>query len=206
MSECNAIHDSLVLPTLVGPYAKLRHITVSDADDLRVIFGDPQVVRYMGMPLLRTDEQVQELLLNISTGIQNKTLFQWGLTRLDSDTLIGTGTLSHIDWINQRAEIGFALASSQWGRGIMRAALPVLIDHAFTSLALHRLEADVDPRNAKSLRLLQFFGFEREGYLRERHLASGERQDTVLLGLLAPAWQRSRQSASASMPRETQAA
>ena len=206
MSRSNAIHDSLVLPTLVGPQTKLRHIASSDAPALRAIFGEPRVVQYMGMPLLRSDEQVQELLLNISTGIRNKTLFQWGLAVPGSDVLIGTCTLSHIDWINQRAEIGFALALSQWSRGIMKATLPILIEHAFNSLSLHRLEADADPRNTRSLRLLQYFGFEQEGYLRERHLAAGERQDTVLLGLLAPAWKRSRSTASLSKPRETEVA
>jgi RimJ/RimL family protein N-acetyltransferase len=196
----------MVLPTLADTSVKLRHIAPSDAPALRAIFGEPRVVQYMGIPLLRSDEQVQELLLNISTGIRNKTLFQWGLTLLDSDVLIGTCTLSHIDWTNQRAEIGFALAASQWGRGIMKATVPILIEHAFTSLVLHRLEADVDPRNTRSLRLLQYFGFEQEGYLRERHLANGERQDTVLLGLLAPAWKRSRPTASLSKPRETEVA
>ena len=179
-----------VLPTLSGSRFKLRHIEPADADALRTIFGDLEVVRYMGIPLLRTDEQVQHLLGKITSGIESKTLFQWGLAPLDSETLIGTCTLSHIDWVNQRAELGFALALSHWGRGIMRETVPVLIEHAFNSMGLHRLEADADPRNAQSLRLLEFFGFEREGYLRERHLVEGERQDTVLLGLLAAAWRR----------------
>ena len=72
----------------------------------------------------------------------------------------------------------------------MRAALPIVIDHAFDDLGLHRLEADADPRNARSLRLLEDLGFTREGYLRERHLIGGERQDSVLFGLLRSDWRR----------------
>jgi [ribosomal protein S5]-alanine N-acetyltransferase len=149
----------------------------------------------MGIPLLRTTSDVDRLLAEIACGCRDKTLFQWGLTSEDSSGLIGTCTLAQIDWSNERAELGFALGSPWWGNGIMRQALPTLIDYAFSILALHRLEADVDPRNERSLRLLKQLSFEREGYLRERHLIAGERQDTILLGLLAPTWQRLRRDA-----------
>jgi RimJ/RimL family protein N-acetyltransferase len=63
-----------------------------------------------------------------------------------------------------------------------------LLDHAFGALCLHRIEADVDPRNTPSLRTLERLGFVREGYLRQRWAVGGERQDSVLLGLLASDW------------------
>jgi RimJ/RimL family protein N-acetyltransferase len=72
----------------------------------------------------------------------------------------------------------------------MSEALRLLVDFAFGSLGLHRLEADVDPRNGPSLRLLERLGFRREGLLRERYHAQGEIQDSVILGLLAPEWQQ----------------
>ena len=70
----------------------------------------------------------------------------------------------------------------------MGEALPLLVRHAFEDLGLNRLEADVDPRNAASLHLLEKLGFRREGYLRQRYLQLGERQDSVLLGFLAEEW------------------
>ena len=59
---------------------------------------------------------------------------------------------------------------------------------AFEELGLHRVEADVDPRNARSLRLLERLGFQQEGLLRERYHVSGEIQDAALLGLLRTDW------------------
>ncbi|MGZ5443472.1 MAG: GNAT family N-acetyltransferase [Thermoanaerobaculia bacterium] len=55
---------------------------------------------------------------------------------------------------------------------------------AFQTLGLHRLEADVDPRNTASIRCLERLGFRREGYARERYHLGGEVQDAVLYGLL----------------------
>jgi ribosomal-protein-alanine N-acetyltransferase len=73
----------------------------------------------------------------------------------------------------------------------MREALAVLIDYAFRSLKLRRLEADVDPANASSLRVLERMGFLREGLLRERWNVGGVIADSVMLGLLAREWRGS---------------
>ncbi|MDO9353805.1 MAG: GNAT family protein, partial [Solirubrobacteraceae bacterium] len=88
----------------------------------------------------------------------------------------------------RRAELGYALARQAWGGGYMHEALQALVAHAFEALQLHRLEADIDPRNAASARSLERLGFVREGLLRERWIVDGEVSDSALYGLLAPEW------------------
>ncbi len=51
-------------------------------------------------------------------------------------------------------------------------------------MGMRRIDADVDPRNAASLRCIERLGFVREGFARERWVVAGEVQDSVLLGLL----------------------
>jgi ribosomal-protein-alanine N-acetyltransferase len=50
------------------------------------------------------------------------------------------------------------------GRGYMKEGLQQVIDLAFTDLGLHRLEANVQPGNERSIRLVESLGFECEGY------------------------------------------
>ena len=59
-----------------------------------------------------------------------------------------------------------------------------VIDFAFNTLNLHRIEADVDTENAGSLALLEKLGFQREGLFRERWFVYGKWQDSVMLGLI----------------------
>jgi [ribosomal protein S5]-alanine N-acetyltransferase len=66
----------------------------------------------------------------------------------------------------------------------MAETLPVLLRFAFEHLGLHRITADVDPRNASSLRAVERLGFRAEGYLRQHYRVNGEICDGVLLGLL----------------------
>ena len=65
----------------------------------------------------------------------------------------------------------------------------MLLDFAFRDLGLRRLEADVDPRNAASIRSLERLAFRREGYLRERWCVGGEVQDAIFYGLLRREWE-----------------
>ena len=53
---------------------------------------------------------------------------------------------------------------------------------------LFRIETDIDPRNAGSIRSVERLGFKLEGHLRERFFVAGEIQDSLIYGLLAPDW------------------
>ena len=61
-----------------------------------------------------------------------------------------------------------------WGHGYATEMLRTAIGFAFDSVGLSRLEADIDPRNAASCRLVERVGFVREGLLRERWRVAGE--------------------------------
>ena len=115
---------------------------------------------------------------------------KWGLALRDTNKLIGTVTLFNLSRSNGRAEIGYAMGSAYWGQGYMNEALKALIVHAFDVLDFRRLEADVDPRNAASIRTLERLGFQREGFLRERWHVGGELQDAFFYGLLKREWQQ----------------
>jgi len=118
----------------------------------------------------------------------SRRLFQWGICLQDSEEVLGTCTLLNLDPAHRRGEVGFALCRSAWGQGIATEALELLIGFSFEALDLHRLEADVDPRNERSLRLLERQGFRREGYPRERWHHLGQIHDAVFLGLIRREW------------------
>jgi len=159
-------------------------LTPVDVPALFEIFGDPLVCRYWSRPPLRGLAEAADLLGEITRCFAERSLFQWGVADVFDDRVIGTCTLSSLSARHRRAEVGFALARAAWGKGYMAEALTALIGFAFETLGLHRLEADVDPRNLPSIRLLEGAGFRREGFLRERYHLNGEIQDALFYGLL----------------------
>ena len=176
------------LPTLDGERIRLRWLTEADIPALFAIFGDREVVRYWGTPALPDEAAAAELLAEIQDNVRTRKGLQWGIALRSDDTVIGTCTLYRPDLTHGRSEIGFALARAHWGMGFATDAIRLVITHAFEALQFRRIEADVDPRNAASLRALEGLGFVREGYLRERYNVNGEVQDSVYLGLLRSDW------------------
>lgn len=177
------------LPTLEASHVRLRWLTEADVPALFTIFGDPEVTRYWGFAVLRDLAAAAALLEDIRRGFRARTLFQWGV-EASGGPLVGTCTLSQLDSANRRAELGFALGRAFWGRGYMSTALPELIAFAFGELGLHRVFADIDPRNARSIKALGRLGFRQEGVLRQHYLVQGEPQDAVVYGLLRSEWTR----------------
>ncbi len=173
------------LPTLKGERVSLRQMEAEDALAVFALFGDPEVTAWMGIETRRDEAHAGTLIDEIQDLTRKGTLFQWGTTKNDDGRVIGTVTLASIDGRNRRAEIGFAMASAHQGRGYATEAARLAVAYAFGEMGLHRLEADVDPRNAPSLAVLERLGFEREGYMRDRWLIDEQWQDTVFFGLLA---------------------
>jgi [ribosomal protein S5]-alanine N-acetyltransferase len=100
------------------------------------------------------------------------------------------------------AHIGYWLDSRVAGRGIMPTAVALAVDHCFLVLRLHRIEVNIRPENAASLRVVEKLGFRDEG-LRRRYLhIAGEWRDhrsfaltaEELPGGLLAHWRTSRKS------------
>lgn len=183
------------LPTLTGTRVRLRWLEDRDVGALFEVFSDPEVMRYWSSTPYESEADAAKLLVRVRRSFAEKTGLQWGIARLEDDRVIGTCSLWHLDASNARGDVGFALGRAHWRRGLMSDVLPMLVGFAFDQLSLRRLEADVDPRNAASIRALERHGFSREGLLRERWCVGGEVQDSLVLGLLRREWEARRSEA-----------
>ena len=183
-----ARRDAPALPAVDAGGVRLRPHWEDDLQDFFALYSDPQVMRYWSFPAWTHVDQARERLAGALAGHDPARLLCWAVADVDDDRLIGGITLFAINAEQGRAEIGYALHSSQWGRGHARNVLGKVLDHAFGPLGLRRIEADIDPRNAASCRLVERLGFVREGLLRERWRVGGDLQDSAMYGLLAREW------------------
>jgi RimJ/RimL family protein N-acetyltransferase len=175
------------VPRLTGHRLALRAPREGDIDTLHALFSDPAVMRYWSRPPLADRAEAEAMFRRIEHGFATREALTWA-TAASDDALVGTCTLFRFEPRHRRAEIGYALRSDLWGRGLAREALTLVLDLAFPALRLHRIEADVDPRNEGSRQLLLRLGFRSEGLLRERYFVGDEVSDTELFGLLASDW------------------
>lgn len=182
-----ATFENLVIDT---SRLTLRPLVEDDVTGLYAIFSHPEVMRYWSYPALTDIAQAQSMLARIQANYRDGNSVRLGIVRRIDAALLGTCALFSFHEASRRAEIGYALGRPYWGSGYMHEALTALIDYGFGALNLHRIEADIDPRNTGSARTLERLGFQKEGHLRERWIVDGEISDTAWYGLLRWEWKK----------------
>lgn len=87
---------------------------------------------------------------------------------------------------HRRAEIGYNLKTDQFKKqGIMSEALKAIIDYGFNTMKLHRIEALVGSENIASLKLMDKFGFSKEGLLKEHYFIDDKFEDSIIFSKLS---------------------
>lgn len=174
----------LFQPLLHTERLHLREVRGDDALALYAIHSDPEVMRYWSYPAWTQLAQAQAKVDDIARQRREQDILVWAIADADSDLLIGTIAVFAWHVEQARAEIGYSLHRDWQGRGLASEALQPVLAHLFDERGLRRLEADIDPRNLPSCRLVERFGFQREGLLRQRWQLNGELCDSALYGLL----------------------
>jgi ribosomal-protein-alanine N-acetyltransferase len=96
----------------------------------------------------------------------------------DEREIVGVFTISQIvRGAFQSAYLGYYANARHAGRGLMREAMEQLLDHSFGALALHRLEANIQPGNQPSIALARGAGFRLEGFSPRYLLIGGQWRD-----------------------------
>ncbi|CPR18074.1 GNAT family N-acetyltransferase [Brenneria goodwinii] len=171
--------------TLETPRLLLRPLRRDDVPAFFALMSDPVVMKFWNQLPWRHIEQAFEAIDNYRQALSAGEYMKLGLEMKDGGNLIGTCILFHINAASRRAEIGYCLAADAQGKGYMAEALSGLIDFAFGTLGLNRLEAEIDARNIASAKTLARQSFVQEGLLRQRWIVDGKTSDSALYGLLA---------------------
>ena len=166
----------------------LRPPKLEDADALFSIFSDPEAMRFWATPPWQSRQQAVDRIEQDVADQADGSALRLLLEPAAGGPILGAVALFGFVEGSARAETGYIVARPAWGQGFAQEAMRALLTYAFASLRLRRVEADIDPRNEPSARLLERLGFLREGNLRERWVVAGEVSDTALYGILTSEW------------------
>ena len=170
-----------------------------DFDALYAIQSDPEVCRYL-LYEPRSPERVHEVLDRdaAATRLAGPDDYMQPAIRDESGRMIGTMYFKLASLDDKTAEIGWLLDPRFQGHGYAAEASAVLLDLAFGELGLHRVYAELDPRNAASVALCLRLGMRREAHFREHLWFKGDWADTGIYAILEHEWR----GLSGGTPRE----
>jgi len=142
----------------------LRPPRPSDAEALFAAYTqDPEVSRYMTWRPHRDVEETRTFLHHCTDAWRDGAGYPWVLGRKDAGDLLG---IAELRMRGHMAELGYVLARAAWGQGLMAEALRPIVAWALEQPSIFRVWATCDVDNARSARVLERLGMQREGLLR----------------------------------------
>lgn len=191
---------ALRTPTLDTARLRLRPVAGADAEALYAMHSNAHVLRYWDSPPWPDRARAARFLAVSRTMAEEGT----GVRLVITDTggaFLGWCSLTRWNPDHRSAAMGYCLDEHAWGRGYATEAAHAVLDWAFATLDLNRVQAETDTRNAGSIRVLEKLGFVREGTLREDCVVNGDVSDSHVYGLLRREWSPAVTAAGASRRR-----
>ena len=188
------------LPTLRGKQVVLRELRASDAASLFALLTTEEVARFISPPP-STVEGFERFIDWTRRQRAAGTYACFAVTLAGFDTAIGVFQLRETEPNFGTAEWGFAIGSAFWGTGVFRDGADLVLDFAFATLGVHRLEARAAVRNGRGTGALQKIGAVQECVLRKSFQKNGEYLDQVLYAVVDVDWRAMRAPMAAAAVR-----
>lgn len=155
-----------------------------DAEELFKMRSDEKVLKYLDRDPHKSVKESELMIEKMISTYNSKEGINWIIRGKDTLNIIGYIGYWRLVRENLRAEIGYAMKPEYWGNGYMKESLTKVIEFGFKEFCLHSIEANVNPDNAKSIKLLEKFGFKREAYFKEDYFYNGKFLDSAIYSLL----------------------
>ncbi|WP_297761195.1 GNAT family N-acetyltransferase [uncultured Muriicola sp.] len=171
-------------PLLKSERLIFREFKDSDVAPFYALRTHKDVLNFMDTNPLENLLASEKMIHENHTMFQSQQGISWAITDVQHHLFMGYFLLWNVNHKHSRAEIGYALHPEYWGKGYMKETFKIMLPFAFKTLKLHRLEANINPNNKRSERLLIETGFVKEGHFKEHYLFNGKFLDSVIYSLL----------------------
>ncbi len=181
------------LPVLHGLGLTLRELTAADAPSLAATLTTAEVSRFISPP----PTSVAGFERFIAWTHRERAAGRYACFAVVPDgeaAAVGIFQVRLLEGRNGVAEWGFILGQAYWGTGLFLAGAQRVVDFAFDTMGLHRLEARSAVANGRGNGALAKLGACKEAVLRQSFERHGERLDQALWGILSDNWSAARAS------------
>jgi ribosomal-protein-serine acetyltransferase len=163
----------------------LRLLDDSDAEELYALVAANReyLARWLPWAAGQTPEDTSAFIQRTLRQLARNDGFQTAI--VEDQAIIGIVGFHGVNWQNCATTIGYWLAESAQGRGIMTCAVRVLVDHALAVWRLDRVEIRAAVDNARSRAIPERLGFSLEGVLRGAEVVGGRSLDHAIYAIAA---------------------
>ncbi len=177
--------DSSIFQELTTKRLIMSKVREEDVNEIFYQRSDETMMKYLDKKPCQTIEEALNWIRLLEDLQLQGASFSWALRLKEADKLIGTFNFWNIRKEHYRSEIGYTLHPNYQGKGLMLEALTAALDFGFSTLCFHSVEANVNPANLKSIKLLESSNFVKEAHFKENYYYDGKFLDSAIYSLLA---------------------
>jgi [ribosomal protein S5]-alanine N-acetyltransferase len=137
----------------------LRQLSIDDQQDIFTLRSDTEINKYLGREPSKTIEDAINFINKINDNFKKNNSIYWVITLTKTKTFVGTICLFDFSNENNKCEIGYELLTNFQGQGIMKEATEKVINYAFQTIRLQKIDAFTHNGNRNSTKLLEKVGF-----------------------------------------------
>lgn len=146
-------------PILATERLTLRQLVIDDEQVIFTLRSDSEINKYLNRQVSNTVEDARNFISKVNENIDKNDSVYWAITLGDQNILVGTICLFSFSVENGKCEIGYELLTNFQGQGIMTEAVEKVIDYAFNTIKVQKIEAFLHRDNQSSINLLEKFSF-----------------------------------------------
>ena len=146
-------------PVLTTERLNLRQLVINDEQEIFTLRSDGEINKYLDRQISNTIDDARNFINKVNENINKSDSLYWAITLSDKNILVGTICLFGFSDENYKCEIGYELLTSFQGKGIMKEAVEKVIDYAFNTIKVEKIEAFLHRYNQSSIKLLEKFSF-----------------------------------------------
>ena len=141
------------------PCLILRQFTEADAPLILALNSDPEIVKYVHEPILKTLEQAENILQDIILPQYKNNLGRWAIHTKDNMDFIGWCGLKYRPGLDE-IDLGYRLMQKAWGKGFATEAAQHSLDYGLNQLNLKLITGRAHIENIASIKVLEKIGMD----------------------------------------------
>ncbi|SHG49801.1 GNAT family N-acetyltransferase [Ornithinibacillus halophilus] len=172
------------IPVIETDNFRLRGMKISDAEALFSFMKQKETMRYITPNPVTSVEELQKNIQGYLDNFHNHKEIPWVITDLKTNQVIGQFRLHKLNYWHKKTELGVVISDSYQRKGVMTELLGLVLTFIFETLDFNRVVGDIFADNEGSRKLLEKYGFTKEGVLRQTDFDGENYHDTVVYSML----------------------
>jgi ribosomal-protein-alanine N-acetyltransferase len=187
MNKSDVFKEIPVLET--GNY-KLRGMTREDIPELFTFLSDGETMKFITPHLVRTEKEVNEVVQHSLQSFREQKEIPWVIIDKNTNRLIGQFRFHKLHLWHSKTEMNVVISKGYQSKGVMTELLEKVLEFGFKILGLNRIVGDIFAGNERSQKLLENYGFHKDGVMRQTDFDGEQYHDTVVYSMLKSEYDR----------------